>query len=69
MYGSMEERGSCAPGYTYAGQVVFETKMLLSTYPDFDPLCSNPNNVEWACGNTCCVPVDTNETTRVAADG
>ncbi|CAH0376142.1 unnamed protein product [Pelagomonas calceolata] len=60
--------GSCAPGYTYAGQFRFETKMLWSTYPDFDPVCSH-GNVEWGCGNTCCVPVDTNETARAATGG
>ena len=56
---------ACAPGYTYAGQVVFDEDMLLSTYPDFFPFC----DVYLRCGNTCCVPVETNETARVAAGG
>ena len=56
--------GSCASGYTYAGQFVFDKETLFSTYPDFNPICSiGP------CGNTCCVPVGTNGTARVATGG
>ena len=44
--------GSCAPGYAYAGQFVFDKELLASTYPDFNPLCIV------GCGNTCCVPSD-----------
>ena len=54
-------------GYTYAGQIFFDRQMLSSTYPDFDPLCSSGPII--TCGNTCCVPVETNETARVAAGG
>ena len=57
--------GACASGYTYAGQFVFDKELLASTYPDFYSLC----NIDTSCGNTCCVPVDTNETARVAAGG
>ena len=56
--------GGCAPGYTYAGQFVFDKETLSSTYPDFYSYCG-----EFYCGNTCCVPVETNETARVAAGG
>ena len=55
--------GSCAPGYTYAGQFLMDIEMLSSTYPDFS-YCG-----QFYCGNTCCVPVETNETARVAAGG
>jgi len=54
---------ACAPGYTYAGQVVFDEDMLLSTYPDFFPFC----DVYLSCGNTCCVP--SNGTARAMAGG
>ena len=54
--------GGCAPGYTYAGQVVFESGMLSSTYPDFFSSCG-----ELHCGNTCCLPVDTNGTAQEIA--
>ena len=54
--------GGCAPGYTYAGQVVFESGMLSSTYPDFEPYCG-----ELHCGNTCCVP--SNGTAQAMAGG
>ena len=55
--------GGCAPGYTYAGQIVFEDKeMLSSTYPDFYPFCNAMH-----CGNTCCVPSDEWDGTRAAA--
>ena len=62
MYGSIEfggvdhdcctscGEGSCAPGYTYAGQFVIDEETLSSTYPDFYPFCNT------YCGNTCCVP-------------
>ena len=43
--------GSCAPGYTYAGQFLFDEETLSSTYPDFFSSCG-----ELYCGNTCCVP-------------
>ena len=43
--------GSCAPGYTYAGQIAFDEETLSSTYPDFFSSCG-----ELYCGNTCCVP-------------
>ena len=55
--------GSCAPGYTYAGQFLMDIEMISSTYPDFS-YCG-----QFYCGNTCCVPVETNETARVAAGG
>ena len=44
--------GSCASGYTYAGQFVFDGGMILSTYPDFAHDCGDFTQ----CGNTCCVP-------------
>ena len=53
--------GSCAPGYTYAGQVIFDKETLSSTYPDFYPFCS------LYCGNTCCVPSDEWDGARAAA--
>jgi len=55
--------GSCAPGYTYAGQFRFDGEMLSSTYPDFDPHCGD----EHSCGNTCCVPSDEWDSARAAA--
>ena len=55
--------GSCAPGYFYAGQFVFDEETLSSTYPDFFRYCG-----ELAfCGNTCCVPSDEWGGARVAA--
>ena len=45
--------GSCAPGYTYAGQIAFDEETLLSLYPDFGIDCNAMH-----CGNTCCVPSD-----------
>ena len=64
---SDDGEGSCAPGYTYSGQILFDKGILSSTYPDFGPICNSAHPL--TCGNTCCVPVETNETTRVAADG
>jgi hypothetical protein len=49
----------------YAGQFVFDEELLASTYPDFYSLC----NIDTSCGNTCCVPVGTNGTARVATGG
>ena len=54
--------GSCAPGYTYAGQFVFDEELLASTYPDFNPICSAS-----PCGHTCCVP--SNGTAKAMAGG
>ena len=54
--------GSCAPGYTYAGQIAFDKETLSSTYPDFFPYCNEIN-----CGNTCCVPSDEWDGARAAA--
>ena len=54
--------GSCAPGYTYAGQFLFDEATLSSTYPDFDPRCYLV-----MCGNTCCVPSDEWDGARSAA--
>ena len=45
--------GGCAPGYTYAGQFVFDEETRSSLYPDFFPYCEI-----FGCGNTCCVPSD-----------
>ena len=62
--------GSCAPGYTYAGQFLMDSEVLSSTYPDFYPSClgfyyeSYPAKL---CGNTCCVP--SNGTARAMAGG
>ena len=55
--------GSCAPGYTYAGQFRFDEEMLSSTYPDFDPYCGDDHS----CGNTCCVPSDEWDSVRAAS--
>ena len=55
--------GSCAPGYTYAGQFVFDEELLASTYPDFHPFCGKLP----FCGNTCCVPSDEWDGARAAA--
>ena len=54
--------GSCAPGYTYAGQYAFDKEALSSTYPDFFSSCG-----DLYCGNTCCLPVDTNGTAQEIA--
>ena len=54
--------GSCGPGYTYAGQFVFDKELLASAYPDFNPICSAS-----PCGNTCCVP--SNGTAQAMAGG
>ena len=54
--------GSCAPGYTYAGQFVIDEETRSSTYPDFDPFCHL-----FYCGNTCCVPSDEWDSARSAA--
>ena len=56
------EEGSCAPGYTYAGQFVIDEETISSTYPDFYPGCG-----EIYCGNTCCVPTDEWDGARAAA--
>ena len=55
--------GECAPGYTYAGQILFDSEMLSSTYPDFYPFCGEAGG----CGNTCCVPSDEWDGARAAA--
>ena len=55
--------GSCAPGYTYAGQIAFDLETLSSTYPDFFPFCGE----QPFCGNTCCVPSDEWDGARAAA--
>ena len=55
--------GECAPGYTYAGQILFDSEMLSSTYPDFYPFCGEAGG----CGNTCCVPSDELDGARAAA--
>ena len=54
--------GSCAPGYTYAGQIAIDEATLSSTYPDFFPYCEI-----FGCGNTCCVPSDEWDGVRAAA--
>ena len=54
--------GSCAPGYTYAGQFFIDEETISSTYPDFYPGCG-----EIYCGNTCCVPTDEWDGARTAA--
>ena len=41
--------GSCAPGYTYAGQFAIDEETRSSTYPDFMPFCGK----SYYCGNTC----------------
>ena len=46
--------GDCAAGYTYAGQILFDSEVFSSTYPDFYPFCGEAGG----CGNTCCVPSD-----------
>ena len=53
---------SCAPGYTYAGQIAIDEATLSSTYSDFFPFCG-----ESFCGNTCCVPSDEWDGARAAA--
>ena len=55
--------GSCAPGYTYAGQIAIDEATLSSTYPDFFPFCGGAGG----CGNTCCVPSDEWDGARAAA--
>ena len=45
--------GSCASGYTYAGQFFIDEEMRSSTYPDFGSMCG-----DLFCGHTCCVPSD-----------
>ena len=55
--------GSCAPGYTYAGQIAIDEATLSSTYPDFFPFCREAGG----CGNTCCVPSDEWDGARAAA--
>jgi len=55
--------GECAPGYTYAGQILFDSEMLSSTYPDFYPFCGEAGG----CGNTCCVPSDERDGAPAAA--
>ena len=45
--------GSCASGYTYAGQFFIDEEMRSSTYPDFGSICG-----DLFCGHTCCVPSD-----------
>ena len=54
---------SCAPGYTYAGQIAIDEATLSSTYPDFFPFCDELP----FCGNTCCVPSDEWDGARAAA--
>ena len=55
--------GSCAPGYTYAGQIAIDEATLSSTYPDFYRFCGELP----FCGNTCCVPSDEWDGARSAA--
>jgi len=55
--------GSCAPGYTYAGQITFDEETLSSTYPDFSLACRGGTGY---CGNTCCVPSDEWDGARAA---
>ena len=54
---------SCAPGYTYAGQITFDEETLSSTYPDFSLACRGGTGY---CGNTCCVPSDEWDGARAA---
>ena len=59
-------KGSCAPGYTYAGQIAIDEATPSSTYPDFSPFC-NGGEISLYCGNTCCVPSDEWDGARAAA--
>ena len=59
------DEGSCAPGYTYAGQFVIDEATRSSLYLDFGPECGQKVSVP--CGNTCCVPTDEWDGARAAA--